>query len=104
MYITSDVMILNATVEWAKWEENLLLSGEAEARSSNELQKKLSSVNWLYFLYAVLIVHHIYGLEVQDECSTAKALVMPEYAVNARATENKKKIIHCHDEVLYMIY
>ena len=28
MYITSDVMILNATVEWAKWEENLLLSEE----------------------------------------------------------------------------
>ena len=28
---------------------------------------------------------------------------MLEYAVNARATENKKKIIHCHDEVLYMI-
>ena len=49
MYITSDVMILNATVEWAKWEENLLLSGKAEARSSKALQKKLSSVNWLYF-------------------------------------------------------
>ena len=31
--------------------------------------------------------------EVQDECSTAKALVMLEYAVDARATENKK-IIH----------
>ena len=61
MYITSDVMILNATVEWAKWEENLLLSG-AEARSSKVLQKKLSSVNWLYFLYAVLIMHHIYWL------------------------------------------
>ena len=29
---------------------------------------------------------------------------MLEYAVDARATENKKKIIHCHDEVLYMIY
>ena len=59
MYITSDVMILNAIVEWAKWEENLLLSGEAEARSRKALQKKLSSVNWLYFLDAVLIMHHI---------------------------------------------
>ena len=29
---------------------------------------------------------------------------MLEYAVDARATENKKKIIHWHDEVLYMIY
>ena len=26
-----------------------------------------------------------------------------EYAVDARTTENKK-VIHCHDEVLYMIY
>ena len=29
--------------------------------------------------------------------------MMLEYAVDARATENKKKIIHIHDEVLYMI-
>ena len=29
---------------------------------------------------------------------------MLEYAVDVRATENKKKIIHYHDEVLYMIY
>ena len=28
---------------------------------------------------------------------TAKALVMLEYVVDARATENKKKIIHYHD-------
>ena len=34
MYIASDVMILNAIVEWAKWEEKLLLSGEANARSA----------------------------------------------------------------------
>ena len=27
------------------------------------------------------------------------ALVMLEYAVDARATKNKKKIIHYHDEV-----
>ena len=32
------------------------------------------------------------------------AAQMLEYAVDARATENKKKIIHYHDEVLYMIY
>ena len=62
MYSTSDVMILNATVEWAKWEENLLLSEEVGTRSSKAFQKKLSSVNWLYFLYAVLIMHHIYWL------------------------------------------
>ena len=30
--------------------------------------------------------------------------MMLEYAFDARAAENKKKIIHCHDEVLYMIY
>ena len=36
--------------------------------------------------------------------AAAKALVMLEYAVNAIATEKKKKIIHCHDEVLYIIY
>ena len=29
---------------------------------------------------------------------------MLEYAVDARATKNKKKIMHYHDEVLYMIY
>ena len=46
--------------QWAKWEEKLLLSGEAEARSSKALQKKLSSVNWLYFLDADLIMHHSY--------------------------------------------
>ena len=28
---------------------------------------------------------------------------MLEYAVNARATKNKKKIIQYHDEVLYMM-
>ena len=28
---------------------------------------------------------------------------MLEYAVDARATKNKKKIIQYHDEVLYMI-
>ena len=39
MYITSDVMILNATVEWAKWEENLLLSEEVGTRSSKAFQK-----------------------------------------------------------------
>ena len=52
----------------------------------------------------VFFVCSFIGLEVEDECSTAKALVMLEYAVDARATENKKKIIHYHDEVLYMIY
>ena len=29
---------------------------------------------------------------------------MLEYPVDARATKNKKKIIHYHDEVIYMIY
>ena len=62
MYITSDVMISNAIVEWAKWEEKLLLSGEAEVRSSKTLQKKLSSGFWLYFFDVVLIMHHIYWL------------------------------------------
>ena len=35
---------------------------EVGARSSKAIQKKLSSVNWLYILYAVLIMHHIYWL------------------------------------------
>ena len=75
-------MISNAIVEWVKWEEKLLLSGEAEARSSQALQKKLSSGYWLYFFYAD-----------QDECSTAEALVILEYAVDARATKNKKTMM-----------
>ena len=73
MYITSDVMILNANCGvgyLGRQFVTVLLSEEVGVRSSKTFQKKLSSVNWLYFLYAVLIMHHIIGLEVQDECNS----------------------------------
>lgn len=41
-HITRDDAISNASKEWSKWEEKLLLYGSVEARSSKALEKKLS--------------------------------------------------------------
>lgn len=83
-------------MEWKKWEDKILIYGAVEAKISKALEKKLLG-KCLADYFAVLIMHTF--SDVEDECTTARALMELEHMLYARSTKNKKKILHYHNQV-----
>ena len=75
-----------------------MLFGEVESRSSKALPKKLLGKH-SYIILELTIKCTCLISDVQNECDTAKSLVVLEYALFARSTKVKKKIIYYHDQV-----